>query len=591
MRIPADETGAPKAWTKLQANDGLLYFVQLVDELVSHQSPEALRAVSLDSYHRLLEFERIWDESVSGGFGPDMGTPMAELLEFLGRDPVVTTDHADLWKAVEPLLRSAADRPEAAVEAARLFSQKLRATYLRRCRSYLEKSVGAGKAKNKREFRYVVENYCSFLINMGFSPNSIYYHLTVQFFEGDPGGNSLRELQKFFSKFPHSRESEHTVGFAVSDQLGELLSTRSEFAQVEPGHRIHVRRTTFPGTRPKHVYALTIPALDATDARARGETYLTQIRSVAYTVMPYADLRWHPHVVVVDSENRSVVLREQLDLIRQGRWLTRGRTTELESRLQFFLDGSRPPEDKNRLVNAVTSYASAFHSESRSSQLVSLWSCLEGILPAPTGGGSRISSFVRNLRGPYERLYLMNRLETLDFDITGAHRSCYPELLARVVSSRQDTASRLLALMCFPANDGLREEIGKAMSTNPLGRQRLFELHAAGKHARDLYGLVANAGQKAEWQLRRIYRERNRIVHRAEPSGNIDTLIQNLNSYILILFDALRRVAARPGAGSRLDDLFAEMRILEEARQRRVASLGEEALTEENIGMVLGPEA
>jgi len=333
LRVPADEAGVPRPWTQASENDALLYFVQLIDELVSHQSPETSRAVSLDSYHRLLEFERIWDEGKAGGFRPDMSEPLAELLAFLGRDPVVTTNNADLWKAVEPLLRSAPDRPDAAVEAARLLGQKMHGSYLRQCRSYLEERVEAGRAKDKREFHFVTENFCSFLVNMGFNPNSIYFHLSSQFFDRVPDQQPKRELRDFFSKFPHARESAHIVSFALSEDFIQVLSTRGEVARVEGNHPIKIRKATFPGLRTQNVYALTTQALDVVDARARGESRLTQIRSVAYTVMPYADLRWHPNVVVVNHENRSVVLREQLSRIRQGRWLPRGRTVTCSPKL------------------------------------------------------------------------------------------------------------------------------------------------------------------------------------------------------------------------------------------------------------------
>jgi hypothetical protein len=127
-------------------------------------------------------------------------------------------------------------------------------------------------------------------------------------------------------------------------------------------------------------------------------------------------------------------------------------------------------------------------------------------------------------------------------------------------------------------------------ATNPLGRQKLFELYDNGKSAKALYATAFEAGRKVEWQLRRIYRERNRIVHRASPSENIETLIQTLNSYTLAIFEVLVRVATRSSAARRLDDIFAEVRIMEEARQRKVAGLADMPLNDENVDIVLGPE-
>jgi hypothetical protein len=281
-------------------------------------------------------------------------------------------------------------------------------------------------------------------------------------------------------------------------------------------------------------------------------------------------MQWDTHVVVVDQGGYSVVLREQLGQMRQGRWLPRGRTTELDARIKFFLDDDRALDDRNRLLNSVTSYAGAFHSESPASQLLSLWSSLEGILPAPKGTGSRIDSFSRAVRACYTRLYFLRQLGALDFDLYGVHRDAYSDILAKVAASRQDPVTRLASLMCIPSNTQLQSDIGSLCATNPLGRQKLFELHDAGKSAKTLYALLSEVGQKVEWQLRRIYRERNRIVHRASPSENLGILIQTLNAYILCVFDALVRIAGRSPSTRTIDDIFAEIRIMEEARQRSV---------------------
>jgi len=255
--------------------------------------------------------------------------------------------------------------------------------------------------------------------------------------------------------------------------------------------------------------------------------------------------------------------------------------------MKFFLDDDRPPDDRNRLLNAVTSYASAFHSESPASQLLSLWSSLEAILPAPSGKSSRITSFARDVRSCYTRLYFVRLLGALDFDLYGLYRDTYSTIIAKAVSAREDSVSRLASMMCLPSNVSLHAEVGSMCATNPLGHQRLFELYDAGNTTKKLYGLVLAAGQKVERQLRRIYRERNRIVHRASPSENLELLIHTLNAYILIVFESLVRSSLPVKT---IDDVFAEIRIMEDARARRVSRLTDNPLDDDSLDIVLGPE-
>jgi hypothetical protein len=86
-------------------------------------------------------------------------------------------------------------------------------------------------------------------------------------------------------------------------------------------------------------------------------------------------------------------------------------------------------------------------------------------------------------------------------------------------------------------------------------------------HSRALCGAVigVRAESKVIWQLRRIYRERNRIVHRASPSANVEELVLSLNAYILTVIEAIiAQAEAVPSCG--LDEVFADIRITEEAR-------------------------
>ena len=153
------------------------------------------------------------------------------------------------------------------------------------------------------------------------------------------------------------------------------------------------------------------------------------------------------------------------------------------------------------------------------------------------------------MRACYTRLYFAKRLAALDYDLYGVHRENYAETLKDVVSLKQDSTSRLASLMCLASNTSLQSKIGAMCATNPFARQRLFELYDAGKTAKGLYDLALDAGRKVEWQLQRIYRERNRIVHRASPSETLESLIQILNAYTLIVFETLVRIGANNPLG------------------------------------------
>jgi hypothetical protein len=104
VRIPANEQGEKWEWVTRKESDTLLYFAQLMEELLNNQSSDGLRARSLDSYHRLREIERTWDEAHTAAVTISMSPLVEELKAYLSRDPIVTDEFSVVWTSILPRL-------------------------------------------------------------------------------------------------------------------------------------------------------------------------------------------------------------------------------------------------------------------------------------------------------------------------------------------------------------------------------------------------------------------------------------------------------------------------------------------------------
>jgi hypothetical protein len=559
-----------------------------MDELLNNLSPDGLRVLSLDSYHRLREVERTWDESNVAGVPLPLGFLIEELKAYLSRDPVVTADFAIAWTSVLPRLNSAGDRPKEAIEAVRFLASALAPSYLRKCRSYIEKAVGQGRVRNRRAFRFVTENFCAYLLNAGYHPQSIHFRVRRTFFERDLDQTLLRELRSFFAAFPHDTMHRFAVGVAVSEDLSDLLSERPEFdrltARSWPEGWNARRRLE---TAEPRMFVWKTDALDVVDARNRCEAHLSKVRAIAYTAKPYAKLNWATAIIVGEDGSPATILRDPVDPLRWGRGRMVAGPRDSSARLGLFLDRQWPEPDQNRVSNALNSYADAFHSESPSGQLLALWSSMEGLLPAPDGTGSRISAFSRDVIACLEHEAFRRQLTALHDDLNSTYRTDYLGILNRARFPATDHVSRLAAIFCLAENAPLQGEMGTLCANNPLARQRLFELYDASSSIGGIWRTIMGRSEKNTWHLHRIYRERNRIVHRASPSANVEGLILNLNAYILGVLDALLAVSADIGQHVRLDDMFAQLRIMQEARRQWAASHSADLLDAPTLAKLL----
>ena len=63
MEMPRQKNGRLQPWVTKRENEALLYFVQLIHNMLFWGSPEHSRVVSLDTFHRLKEAARFEDEN------------------------------------------------------------------------------------------------------------------------------------------------------------------------------------------------------------------------------------------------------------------------------------------------------------------------------------------------------------------------------------------------------------------------------------------------------------------------------------------------------------------------------------------------
>jgi hypothetical protein len=109
----------------------------------------------------------------------------------------------------------------------------------------------------------------------------------------------------------------------------------------------------------------------------------------------------------------------------------------------------------------------------------------------------------------------------------------------------------------------------------------------AAKNCGDLYKIVDDCSKAVEWQLYRIYRERNRIAHQANPSQNVSTLITNINEYFLCLLEAFFN-EAEAYADLSFDEIFDRIKLEEQYRSEAVNRYKNEELNPSNAALVLG---
>ncbi len=583
MRVP------DKEWAANPVYQALLYFCQLLDDMVWESTRDSHRAPAMNTYHLCVEVQRTWEETQASALREGLiSTILNELLATGSVDPTVAAHFSDPWAKLTFALKC--DVPlDTKVGAVARFLRQIDGTCLKRCRDEIQGLV-TGKAVKKEKLATLTGAFCSYLQNVGYTPRHISRMIGTRFFYRDLEKKPVRELQEFFAQFS-GRPVEFDVYMSVTEQLvmaaggrdfqehkGKLPSATRLVSAFHPTEDIGEKIVVFRG----------VSAFDEFGAVEQAEAKMALVRAVAYTARADVRLAWQDEAVVVSPENKGgYLVRERVEPLRKRyRDFTAYQFPVVGEWKRAVLEDQLPAPDANRLRNALLSYANAFHSESPATQLVTLWSALEGLLPASSREG-RIDTVLRYALACQRTIYARNLFRWSFVEHLAIEREPFFELLNKA-SDYTENLSRFVALLCFPKDKSLSQKLGALAAGSPLTTQRGFVLHDAAKNVQDVLGLIEAHVQRVDWQLRRIYRERNRIVHRADPSANVGTLILNLNEYLATVFEVLFAVDPSRPYEMGLDGVFESVLLDEEFRSKQILALSKQALSAENAATVLG---
>jgi hypothetical protein len=571
-------------WVTEPEYRSVLFFTQALDEMVWEEAREIYRIPALNTYHRCLELIGAASEIFATGLPHGILDPMFEELLYLAeRDPVVKRYYRDQFGQLQSLCKNTSSYP-ARVSTVKLFFSKIRSQYLRNCRHLIEDLINENVVDHNSELYISIGIFASYLLNEGVSALYIANCIRRHFLIRTLSQKRVREIQDFFSYFP-TASSRFDVHVRVTSSLKDLVigSGAAKAARTLAGGATTKRSR---GQNDLVVFE-GIEARDFLSARMKCESILATARAVAYTVAPHSDVGWLPEITVRSEDGTDRSTEAMTHALRQRHKVIQKEVERLiELRNRVLLRKNVSDQDRNRLTNSLLAYANAFHSEHPSTQLVALWFSVEALLPSPPSDEIRIRAFARDIVAAQRRLYLKHVFLWLFVDFLRMYNEAFLRILDEVKGYGQ-RVSQFTACLCFPEYSEIGKKLFELANGSPLAQQRGLVLHRAAKNCGDLYGLVENHCRAVEWQLHRIYRERNRIAHQANPSQNVSTLVTNINEYYLGILETFFD-EAEVNDGLPFDELLWRIRLEEQFRAEAIGSQKKENLTKTNAELVLG---
>ena len=320
---------------------------------------------------------------------------------------------------------------------------------------------------------------------------------------------------------------------ALDGQRGDLaaLVEGSQFGQVGKGSGIRhdpISRDWHRSNDGRFFVGLSIHSSSPRMAAERFLQELSTLLNVQNLYHNSAAFRADACILVYDSNDNPLAV--QVSPEKHFGLFARSEYRKL-SRDTYSLVGQRLD---GRISNALECHAMALSADNPKTAMINLWTALEtitGSMGAKSIGqrvADRIAPIIAYRRVDKITTYLALSVHTtvsrdgqgIDVDVMPASRKDFvaPDDVLRAVTGREK-------------NDAIMYLFGRC-SASPLLCNRLFSVWKEFNDPKSLAASMARSKTRVEWQIARIYRARNLLVHRGEQSPYTWRLLRNAHYYV-----------------------------------------------------------
>jgi hypothetical protein len=528
------------SWPNGVISNNISFSAQLLREMLSLESFSGFRVPTLDVIARLSELAYLTDSLIAKQINPATLEPSLQELH-----ATIAVDEIVQYAIPLQLLVFSANftknpTDETAVVELRscliAMLKALRPSY----RGDLETAICAiiDKPSVKISLSHLLSLYCSHMINMGYSRLYIAHTVETRFFSSDIKRIERRTLARFFKSF-----SGQDIKFRVLVPISKLFSSYLESMKVNiislhklldlPSDLQQAVKNHKGFIETDHYAEYAVDSKDPYSAYATFREMLSALGSfnflhrsgIAVNLGTCAFVRTMRGVTFTIVDLDGVAFQEDAQAVTK-RMANDLKLTSRQVLTRFT------PDSTDRLINALRTSALARATSSPESQLISLWSAVEVLLSDPKGGRARILHYVDLLIpaicARYTRRHIIATVDEL--------RVHYRISLKKILSSFEfegtpDDYTRFTHILLLDKYEAGRTDLCDMLKDNPLALFRLWKMRDMLGTYGELQNTLKNHENRVKWQLFRIYRVRNLLVHNGAVPTFLKPLVVNAFEY------------------------------------------------------------
>jgi hypothetical protein len=276
---------------------------------------------------------------------------------------------------------------------------------------------------------------------------------------------------------------------------------------------------------------INIRVQDPYVARDIAEDRLQTIKNTSQLFFHRRSLKWNSAAIVVQQccKNEAILAKNQINPMKKA---SNCKSSEVaENTNKIFKNISLYGESFNKFNRVMELHSNCITFSSPENQIVNLWTILETLVPS-----SKNKSKVQNICDAIIPILLLKYFQKLISNLFNDYRRWNEELIADHLKDIEPDDNNILQkfalFLCDEKHCTKRDKIYAELGHFVLLRNRTFKLSKILSSKEKTQKYLERHKKNVMWQIRRVYRTRNMIVHSGKSPKYINILVENTHDYI-----------------------------------------------------------
>lgn len=519
-------------WDVANLGEGLIYCIQRLDELLFDYTIDSYKPRALNPPSLCIELLNAIDEVEAGNI--DINN-IKFILEELNAS--VKTD-----KVAKKLITSNIEY-FTNFDNGQLSNLKLRISVLERSleryryiKSVQEDLFQAIKKNHKNEINTLIGSYVTTFINWGISKQFLYNQMNKFFFDKKNEINSDENLIGFFEvMFP--KKHTHSIYFKISKNITLLEESFNYFniriiKSLEGDLKNIFEKFKFKaGPNDVIVEVANIRHPDPYVSRNIAENKLETIRNTSQLYFHQSRIKWYNTALVIQQccKKEALIAKTQINPMQKS--FNHKSNDVAKNTNKIFQHIALEGESFQKFNRAMELHSNCLLNLTPENQLVNLWTIFETIIPS-SNKKSKVQQICDSITPILLVRYFNKLIANLLNDFIRWNKELTIDSIKNILPE-EDNLLHIFTLLL--SKDDYVDEIDKlyaSLGDFYLLRNRTFNLSQTLKSKEKILNNLERHKMNVVWQIRRIYRTRNMVVHSGKSLNYINILVENTHDYI-----------------------------------------------------------